>query len=80
MSPEDWRATSWADKRMYLDGLIDDETVPISMEEGGAQGLPTGAAGPTIRSNVEAGTDVIDLNAMRAELEAERLARKGGGP
>jgi hypothetical protein len=34
---------------------------------------------PTVRSDVDAGTDVIDLAAMRAELEAERDRRQKGG-
>jgi hypothetical protein len=34
-------------------------------------------AGPVTRENVYAGTDVINLTAMRAELEAER-AKRGG--
>jgi hypothetical protein len=32
--------------------------------------------GPTIRENVDAGTNVIDLRAMIAELEANPDARK----
>jgi hypothetical protein len=31
---------------------------------------------PTVRESVDAGTDVIDLTAMRRELEAGRLTRK----
>lgn len=33
---------------------------------------------PTVRENVDAGTDVIDLNSMRAQLEAARGRPKGG--
>lgn len=33
---------------------------------------------PTVRSDVDAGTDVIDLAAMRDELEAARDRQKGG--
>jgi hypothetical protein len=67
---------------MYLEGLLEDPTVPYNEEEG-AQGLPAGAQGPTIRTNVDAGTDVIDLAQMRADLEAGRrasAAERGGGP
>lgn len=31
------------------------------------------------RERVDAGTDVIDLAAMRAELETERRRKQGGG-
>lgn len=50
-----------------------DEDVPLSFEQGemGPEG------GPTVRENVDAGTDVIDLTAMRKELEAQR-AKRGG--
>ena len=33
-------------------------------------------AGPQVRENVDAGTDVIDLAAMKAELEAGRGYRR----
>jgi hypothetical protein len=49
-------------------------------DEGTAPGEVTpGVSGPRIRENVDAGTDVIDLTAMRAELEAARAKRQGGG-
>lgn len=32
--------------------------------------------GPTIRENVDIGVKVIDLNAMRAELEADPRSRR----
>lgn len=35
-----------------------------------------GRMGPKVRTGVDAGTDVIDIGAMRAELEAARA--KGG--
>jgi hypothetical protein len=41
--------------------------------------ITPGVSGPRIRENVDAGTDVIDLTAMRAELEAARAKREGGG-
>jgi len=34
-----------------------------------------GMKGPTVRENVDAGTDVIDLAKMKAELEAARLQK-----
>jgi hypothetical protein len=80
MSPEEWRAAPWHDQQMYLEGLLDDPTVPFSNEEDQGE-LPGSAQGPTIRENVDAGTDVIDLTAMREGFEAERRRRsEGGGP
>jgi hypothetical protein len=35
--------------------------------------------GPQVRENVDAGTKVINLTEFRAELEAERAKRQGGG-
>lgn len=52
--------------------------MPFSWQEDSGDGEVTpGVAGPKIRENVYAGTDVIDLTAMRAELEADR-AKRGG--
>jgi hypothetical protein len=64
-------------QRCYLDGLAEDESVPFGWQEHTGEVTP-GMNGPQIRENVDAGTDVIDLTAMRAELEADR-ARRGGG-
>jgi hypothetical protein len=41
--------------------------------------MTPGLQGPTIRENVDAGVKVIDLTAMRAELEAARAKRQQGG-
>ncbi len=51
--------------------------MPFSWREQTGEVTP-GMNGPQIREGVDAGTDVIDLTAMRAELEADR-ARRGGG-
>jgi len=59
-------------QRAYLDGLEADGT--LSFEDGAGE-LPEGTVH---RAGIDAGTDVIDLAGMRAELEAERR-RKGGG-
>lgn len=70
----------WDLRRAYLEGLDQDESVPFRMEEGqqgpGFLGMP---GGPKIRENVDAGVEVIDLSAMRAELEAARQAKGGDG-
>ena len=63
-------------QKCYLDGLAEDESVPFTWKEETGE-LTPGMAGPVRRENVDAGTDVIDLTAMRAELEAER-AKRGG--
>lgn len=63
-------------QRCYLDGLAEDESVPFSWKEETGEITP-GMAGPQVRENVDMGADVLDLTAMRAELEAER-AKRGG--
>lgn len=66
----------WDIRRAYLEGLDQDESVPFSMQE---TELPAAGApgGFSVRENVDAGVDVIDLTALRRELEAGR--QKGGG-
>lgn len=61
-------------QRCYLDGLEQDGT----LGESGDGELPPGFE-PTVRENVDAGTDVIDLAAMRSQLEADRDRRMKGG-
>lgn len=65
----------WDLRRTYLEGLDQDESVPFRWEirEDGP-----GVPGFKIRENVDAGVQVIDLNAMRAELEAGRRQQQGG--
>jgi hypothetical protein len=59
--------------------MSEDESVPFSWKDDAEPGEVTpGVSGPTIRENVDAGVKVIDLAAMRAELEADRDRRKGG--
>lgn len=54
--------------------------MPFSWREDTAPGeITPGVSGPVIREGVDAGTDVIDLTAMRSELEAARARRQGGG-
>jgi len=61
----------WTWQRAYLEGLEGDGTVS-SEGEAGEGGFPSAAeGGPTVR-RAQAGTDVIDLTAMRAELEQRR--------
>lgn len=65
-------------QKCYLEGLAEDESVPFSWSEEPGDGEVTpGVSGPTIRENVDAGVKVIDLTAMRAELEADRARRQG---
>jgi len=63
-------------QKCYLDGLAEDESVPFSFREENTE-LTPGMAGPKVRENVDMGADVLDLTAMRAELEADR-SKKGG--
>lgn len=62
-------------RRAYLDGLEGDGT--ISFEAGEGEIPAASAGGPQVRKAVDAGTDVIDLTSMRAQLESKR---RGGEP
>jgi hypothetical protein len=61
---------------MYLDGLDADPDIPFRLQEEAGSAFAGQQDGPTIRQNVDAGTNVIDLGAMIAELEANPQARK----
>ena len=58
----------WPEQRAVIDFMEQAEDIPLSVAEGD---IPADLR-PTVRANVDAGTDVIDLGAMRAELEAAR--------
>lgn len=72
----EWDSLDWTHRRMYLEYLDQDEEIPFSLGSSDAEGAENGA-GPTVREGVDIGADVLDLNAMRAELEEARK-RKGG--
>lgn len=77
MSWKEWLTITWDERRTLLEGLSEDEEVGFRLgEDDGFAGMQ---GGPTVRENVDAGTDVIDLAAMRAELEAARAERQKGG-
>jgi hypothetical protein len=65
-----------------MDGLDADEEIPFSINrdsgsvyQAGSEAAP-GMDGPTIRRNVDAGVKVIDLAAMREELEKDPRSRR----
>jgi hypothetical protein len=68
MSPEEWDATRWDIQMAYLAGLAEDEEVPFAFREGD----PMESGSPRIRENVDAGTSVIDIKGMIADLELMR--------
>lgn len=72
---DEWTHTPWHDQRAIIDYLDQAEDIPFSLQGGGLEDLPEGHR-PQVRSGVDAGTDVIDLAAMRASFEA---GRRGGG-
>ena len=74
---EEWDALSWDRQRAYLDGLSEDESVPFSFQAA-QTAMPGGTMGPQVRTNVDAGTNVINLADMLAGLEAGRK-KPGGG-
>lgn len=58
---------------MYLDGLSDEEEIPFRIEQGPQRrGGESAAPEGMVTRQVDA---VIDLDAMRAELEANPAAR-----
>jgi len=62
--------------------MSDDEDVPVTISrDAGSDGgeVAPGVLGPTIRENVDAGADVIDLTAMIKEFEANPSARRRPG-
>lgn len=61
---------------MYMEYLDEAEDIPFSFETR----APDEAMGdgPATRKNVDIGASVLDLNAMRAELEEARRKRRGG--
>lgn len=72
ISAEEWFSTAWDIQKMYLEGLADDKliTLGVAPEETweNVQG-----GGPQ-RRTVDTGADVIDLAAMKRELEAARAS------
>lgn len=69
---QEWDALSWDLRETYLDGLSAEEDIPFRMERGHGPAAGTGAG---VRQ-VDAAVAVIDLDAMRAELEANPAARR----
>jgi hypothetical protein len=78
MSPGEWDDLGWDLQRTYLEGLAQDENVPLSINEDDVAGA-SGGIGPTVRENVDAGVSVINLSEMKNELEAARARREAGG-
>lgn len=76
MTPAEWDDTPWDIQQAYLDGLDQDEDIPFSRNSDASGAFGEGEMGPTVRTGVDAGTAVIDLAAMRAELEADPRSRR----
>jgi hypothetical protein len=75
ISPDEWQALSWDLQQTYLDGLSEDEEIPFRMQaDAGRRFRP----GPGTREGVDAGVKVIDLTAMREELETLRRQQAAG--
>ena len=67
---QEWDALSWDLRETYLEGLSAEEDIPFRMDRGHGPG-----EGPAVRQ-VDAAVAVIDLDAMRQELEANPAARR----
>lgn len=65
----------WPEQRALLEYMEQAEDIPLAMQE--STDLPPELA-PQQRT-VQSSEDVIDLGAMRRELEAERDRMRGGG-
>jgi hypothetical protein len=63
---------------MYLEYLDEDEDIPFRLNAPEDEDAPAGS-GPAIREGVDIGANVLDLNAMRADLEEARKRRGGNG-
>lgn len=63
---------------MYLEYLDEDEEIPFQLNAAEPGELTGDDNGPSTRENVDIGASVLDLNAMRAELEEARRKRRGG--
>lgn len=70
---DEWDALSWDLREAYLEGLSNEEDIPFRIEQ--APLGATGTEGPATRT-VDAVVAVIDLDAMRMELEANPAARR----
>lgn len=57
-------------RETYLEGLSEEEDIPFRVQQ-----APAAGEGPVTRQ-VAAGVAVIDLDAMRQELEANPAARR----
>lgn len=62
---------------MYMEYLDEDDEIPFRLNEA-EPGDASDGNGPAVREGVDIGASVLDLNAMRAELEEARKQR--GGP
>lgn len=56
--------------------MAQEEEIPFRIDLDASAALKEQQGGPTIRTNVDAGVNVIDLAAMKAELEANPSARR----
>jgi hypothetical protein len=72
----EWDGLPWSSQRAYLAGLDEDPEVPFSFRAADTQ-VPGGPDGPRVRQIASAA--VPDVDAMIADLEAERSARRPGG-
>ena len=71
LSPPEWDALGWDIQRIYMDGLEAEEVV--SFDRGESEGaIPSHAAGGPQTRTADPGTKVIDITALRSELEARR--------
>ncbi len=77
ISPTEWDSLGWDYQQMYLDHLDADEEIPFHIDTP-TPGESSGDVGPATRENVDIGASVLDLNAMRADLEEARKRRRGG--
>ena len=72
LSPAEWDDLGWDLQQTYLDGLEGEEVVSFGRGGGGEGAIPSHAAGGPQTRTADPGTKVIDITALRAELDAKR--------
>jgi hypothetical protein len=83
MSWSEWTSTPWPEQRALLEGMSDDKEIPYEFQEimPGFPDLP-----PGMKPKMERVEGVIDISAMREQLERDRRKSKqhpdraGAGP
>lgn len=72
---EEWRGLPWHIRRAYLEGMEQDENVPLAFERQEEQDVPGELRWQERKAE---GASVIDITGMISDLEASRNSTAGG--